>query len=429
MTSRIREDQPPSRVRPGLTTLWSERVEEILDGDHAVALAYATPAHGVVLAPVSNFGFNDRKAGIVTVNSSVGAWKKLERIRRNPQVTVVFHTRAHATHKRPEYLLVQGRASLQQPLDDYPTSILEHWERIEPWRDLGALWRRWLRIYALRVEIQIAVERVVVWPDLQCQGAPEIEGGALPAEGPPPQDRPAKGTASRVNQTSVARRAARLPNVLLGWIGADGFPFVIPVGVGAANERGIQLEPSSDLVPPGGRRAGLTAHWFSHGVVGQRQMICTGWMEVEPGDGAITYSPHTLARLRMPASRFIYQNCGRAVHPPALSRSAPPAYGLRFTLAERGTYSQSTPTGLTRREEPARIKLPGEALPTRRTVRPQPPGRWLSVRPRCCHAWHWSKGKPGVPREPALPPGQDPSRAEASHSTRPSGRSRPARSG
>jgi hypothetical protein len=290
-----------------LATPWSDRVEEILDGDHAVALAYATPAQGVVLAPVSNFGLNDREAGIVTVNSSVGAWKKLERIRRNPQVAIAFHTRAHAAHDRPEYVLVQGRASLQPPLEDYPSSILEHWERIEPWRDLGPLWKRWLRVYALRVEIRIAVERIVVWPDLECRGAPEVEGAALPVEAPTPQERPAKGTAARVNQTSAARRAARLPNVLLGWIGADGFPFVIPVGVSATDERGIQLKPPSALVPPGGRRAGLTAHWFSHGVVGQRQMICTGWMEVEQGSGVVTYSPHTLAAYRMPSSRFIYR--------------------------------------------------------------------------------------------------------------------------
>jgi Pyridoxamine 5'-phosphate oxidase len=291
-----------------MATPWSDRVEEILDGDHAVALVYATPARGVVLAPVSNFGLNDRKAGIVTVNSSVGAWKKLERIRRNPQVAIVFHTRAHATHDRPEYVLVQGRASLQPPLADYPSSVLEHWERIEPWRGLGPLWRRWLRVYALRVEIQIAVERIVVWPDLKCQGTPEVEGVALPAEAPPPRDRPAKGTAPRVNQARTARRAARLPNVLLGWIGADGFPFVIPVGVGATDEHGIRLEPSSTLMPPGGRRAGLTAHWFSRGVVGQRQMICTGWMEVESSDKAtITYAPHTLAAYRMPSSRFVYR--------------------------------------------------------------------------------------------------------------------------
>jgi hypothetical protein len=289
-------------VRP-----WSERVEEILDGDHAVALAYATPGGGVVLAPVSNFGLHDRADGFVTVNSSVGAWKKLERIRRNPHVALAFHTRTHATHARPELVLVQGRALLQPPVADYPSSVLEHWERLEPWRDLGPLWKRWLRVYALRVEIRVALERVVVWPELACQGTPEVEGAPLPTEAPTPQDPPAKGTAPRVNHARAARRAARLPNVLLGWVGADGFPFVVPVRVGAAVERGILLESPPRVAPPGGRRAGLTAHWFSRGVVGQRQMICTGWMESGPAGDTVTYSPHTLAAYRMPSSRLVYR--------------------------------------------------------------------------------------------------------------------------
>src|SRR4051812_40315232 len=75
-----------SRIHPSSAmTGWTDLVDEILDGDHAVMLAYVTPAGGVVLAPVSNFGLHDRASGVVTVNTSVGAWKKLDRIRRNPR--------------------------------------------------------------------------------------------------------------------------------------------------------------------------------------------------------------------------------------------------------------------------------------------------------------------------------------------------------
>ena len=270
-------------------------------------LAYVTPASGVVLAPVSNFGLQDRTAGIVSVNSSVGAWKKLDRIRRNPQVALAFHTRAHATHDRAEYVLVQGRASLQEPVADYPSTVLENWERLEPWRDLGRLWKRWLRIYALRVEIQVAVERVIVWPDLACQGIPDVYGAPLPTQPPPPQDPPVKGTGPRINHARAATQGARLPHVLLGWVCADGFPLVIPVQISGADEHGIALEVPHRIVPPGGRRAGLTAHWFSRGVVGQRQRIHTGWMEIPNGGGPVTYSPHTSAAYRMPPSRLVYR--------------------------------------------------------------------------------------------------------------------------
>jgi hypothetical protein len=288
-------------------TRWPDSVDEILNGDHAVALAYVTPAEGVVLIPVSNFALHDRANGVVTVNSSVGAWRKLERMRHNPHVAIAFHTRAHATHDRPEYVLVQGRASLQPPVADYPGSIVDNWERIEPWRNLGPLWKRWMKVYALRVEVRIAVERVIVWPSLDCRSPFDIHGAPLPAEPPPPQDAPAKGTAPRVDQARVARQAARLPNALLGWVGADGFPVVIPVQVGAADDRGVVLEAPEGLVPPGGRRAGFTAHWFSRGVVGQRQRIHTGWLEAPARASAVTYSPHTKAGYRMPNSRFVYR--------------------------------------------------------------------------------------------------------------------------
>lgn len=297
MMSRIEDARP----------VWPQDVDEILGGDHAVILAYVTPASGVVLAPVSNFGLHDRGAGVVTVNSSVGAWKKLDRIQRNPHVALAFHTRAYAAHSRPEYVLVQGRATLQPPVADYPSTVVENWERLEPWRDLGPLWKRWLRVYALRVEIRIAVERVTVWPELSCRGLASAFGAPAANEPPPPQSPPAKGTGPRIDAARAARAAARLPDTLLGWVGSDGFPVVVPVAVGPAGEHGIRLAAPEGAVPPGGRRAGLTSHWFSRGVVGQRQRIHTGWMVGDAEGGTVTYAPHTKAAYRMPPSRLVYR--------------------------------------------------------------------------------------------------------------------------
>ena len=222
-------------------------------------------------------------------------------------MALAFHTRAHATHDRPEYVLVQGRASLSAPVPDYPSTVIDHWERFERWRDLGRLWRRWQRIYALRVEVRIAIERVVAWPDVACAGEPLVHGVPLPDAAAPVQAAPAKGTGPRINQFRAARRAGRLPDVLLGWLGSDGFPVVLPVRVEGADERGLLLHTEADNLPAGGRRAGLTAHWFSRGVVGQRQAIHTGWMQVpEPGRVA-AYAPHTRRAYRMPASRVVYR--------------------------------------------------------------------------------------------------------------------------
>jgi nitroimidazol reductase NimA-like FMN-containing flavoprotein (pyridoxamine 5'-phosphate oxidase superfamily) len=290
-----------------MSTHWPDSVDQILDGDHVVMLSYVTPASGVVLLPVTNFGVRDRAAGTVTVNSSVGAWRKLDRMRRNPHVAVAFHTREHALHARPEYVLVQGRARLSEPIPDYPNTILDHWERMEPWRETNRFWRWWQKVYALRVAIEISVDRIVVWPDLSCAGWPDVFGARPPSGPPRGQQPPTGGTVPRINHARAARRAARLPNRLLGWVDADGFPFLVPAQVAGTEERGIVLDVPARLVPPGGRRAGLTAHWFSRGVIGQNQRKHTGWMEVEPGARQVLYAPHTQSNYRFPTSRMLYR--------------------------------------------------------------------------------------------------------------------------
>jgi hypothetical protein len=287
---------------------WPDPVDEILGGDHVVMLAYVTPASGVVLLPVTNFAVRDREAGTLTaVNSSVGAWRKLERIRRDPHVALAYHTREHGVSERPEYVLVQGRASLSAPVPDYPSSILEQWERVEPWRDISPVWRWWLRAYALRMAIEVAVERVIVWPDMACRGVPAVYGAQRPLPPPAPQRPPARGTAPRINHVRAGARAARLPNVLLGWVGTEGFPVVVPVDIGGSEERGIVLAAAERLVPPGGRRAGLTAHWFSRGVIGQNQRKHTGWLEADPAGRRIVYAPHTKSNYRFPTSRIVFR--------------------------------------------------------------------------------------------------------------------------
>ena len=291
-----------------MTVHWTDEVDEILDGDHVVMLAYATPASGVVLLPVNNFAVRDRAAGTLTaVNSSVGVWRKLDRIRRNPRVALAFHTREHSLSDRPEYVLVQGVASLSPAVPDYPSTILENWERFEPWADQSPLWRRWRRVYALRVAIELSVERVVVWPDLACRGAPEVQGTPLSPDHPEPQRKPRKGTGPRLNHRRAARRIRRLPDALLGWVGADGFPVAAPVEVRGVEKSGLLLHAPEGLVPPGGRRAGLTAHWFSRHVIGQNQRKYTGWLEADPRSGRLVHAPHTESSYRFPASRTVFQ--------------------------------------------------------------------------------------------------------------------------
>jgi hypothetical protein len=301
----------PSTTEAALPNLrWADDVDEVLSADQAIMLATVTPAKGVVLMPVTNFAVRDRDAGTLTAaNSSVGVSKKLERIRRDPRVALAYHTREHAfAPPRPEYVLVQGLATLSDPDPRYMDSIREQFELYAGGNPKGGLlWDRWLRGWHLRVGIALDVKRAMVWPDLACTGEPHVHGAPPPAA-PTAQEPPRNGTAPRLDHRKAARKAARRPHVLLGWVGSDGFPVVVPVEIEGADDRGIRLRAPEAAVPPGGRRAGLTAHWFGDYNIGQDQQIHTGWMEAE--GGTVVYAPHTQAGYRLPESRLAYRVIG-----------------------------------------------------------------------------------------------------------------------
>jgi pyridoxamine 5'-phosphate oxidase-like protein len=290
-----------------MTAHWPETVDEVLAGDQAVAFAHVTPASGVVLTPLTNTGLRDRACGTATpVTSSVGMWRKLERLRANPRVAIAYHAREHGFSERPEYVLVQGTARLS-PVDDrsWVERHRDAWERFSGPRDVGPLWERWLSVYHWRAAVSLDVERVAVWPDLRCRGSFAIHGEPLPGASPAPQRPPGQGTGPRIRHRRAARRAARRPHVLLGWVGADGFPVVVPVAVAGVEAAGILLSAPPRLVPPGGRRAGLLAHSFARHTAGQHQHKHTGWLEAD-GD-RIVYAPHTESGYRLPESRTLYR--------------------------------------------------------------------------------------------------------------------------
>ena len=269
-------------------------------------LAYVTPARGVVLIPVTNFGIRDRAAATISaVNSSVGVSRKLERVRANPRIALAYHTRRHGWTDRPEYVLVQGRASLSPPHPRYVDTIPEAFAKYAGGHPKdGRISEWWLLVWHIRVGITLEVERIVVWPQLSCGGTPAVYGTPLP-EPPDPQRAPAKGTGPRIGQARAARRAAHMPDALLGWIGSDGFPFIVRAEVTGSDDRGIALDVPPGLVPDGGRRAGFTAHRFTEHVLGQRQHIHTGWLEHE--SDRVAYAPHTNGGHWIPDSALAFQ--------------------------------------------------------------------------------------------------------------------------
>jgi len=283
---------------------WPDEVDQIIGGDLAAGVVYATPAKGVVIAPMAPLGLRDREKGTVTVTTSLGLWKKLDRIRANPSVAIAFHARDHADTDRPEFVLVQGKASFSTTPDRaWLESIGSEWEHfLGPIRKGAA--GKWLEVYYWqRVAIEIDVSRVVVWPDLGCRGEPVVHGDPLPAM-PPPQSAPKNGTGPRQKADRLAKEIAGLPHSLLGWVGADGLPIAVAIEAAGVQPEGVRLVIPEIVRPEGGRRAGLTAHEFKPRMIGQEQHIYTGWLDVE-GDRAV-YAPHTRAGYKLPPSKTLF---------------------------------------------------------------------------------------------------------------------------
>ena len=283
---------------------WPDDVDEILASDLAAALAYLTPAGGVMISPMAPLGMRDREQGTVTLTSSLALWKKLDRIRRNPAVAVVYHARDHGYTDRPGFVLVQGRASFGKPDRAWLESITPEWNRFLVPRKGGLAGRALDVYYWQRVAITVDVARVVAYPDNDAKGEPAVIGSARPGPAPA-QSEPKKGTGPRVKTAKVAADVQRLPHTLLGWRGADDLPEVVPAEAEAANETSVRLRVPAESVPAGGRRAGLTAHRFWPRMVGQEQRIHTGWLTAD-GHGSVSYAPHTRAGYRMPPSSLAY---------------------------------------------------------------------------------------------------------------------------
>jgi hypothetical protein len=284
---------------------WPDRVDEILGSDMTAALGYATPAGGAVVLAVAPIGLRDRERGTVGFTTSLGFAKKLDRIRRNPRVALAYHTRAHGTSLRPEFVLVQGRAEpVTEPSPDDRALVRSHAERFLGEARSGPFWDRWLReYYMVRIPVWVHVERITVWPDLRCAGAPERHGLPEPSLPPQPQPPPAKGTAPRVEAGRVAKRLARTPHLLLGHLASDGFPTVGPVELVGSDSRGLELAGAPGVIPSGARRAGLLGHDYRPKLIGLTARQHTGWLE--GAEGRALYAPHTQTGFVVPPNKTL----------------------------------------------------------------------------------------------------------------------------
>ncbi|HYM56585.1 MAG TPA: hypothetical protein VES79_01355 [Solirubrobacteraceae bacterium] len=287
-----------------MPVMWDDDIDAILTGDLTVGLGYRTPAGGVVVLAVAPIGLGDRAEGRVGFTTSLGFSKKLERIQRDPRIAMAYHAREHGFASARAYVLVQGRAHVvERPSLEQRQEVTDHATKYLGPSRRGPFWDRWLREYAaVRVPVDVAVERIVVWPDLRCAGAPYVLGTPWPSEPPAPQRPPKNGTSPRVDAARAGARARKTAHTLLGYAGTDGYPVVVPVAVKAADRSGLALSSSAAL-PPDGRRAGLLGHSYSPQLVGLETRAYTGWLEA--GEDGALYSPHTETGYRAPPNKTL----------------------------------------------------------------------------------------------------------------------------
>lgn len=274
---------------------WSDGADEVLGGDLTAALAYATPAGGAVALAVAPLGLRDRTRGTVAFTTSMGFGRKLDRLRAKPQVALAYHSREHGFATADCFVVVQGEAEIRTDSDqaeiDHVVEQAVAFTGTLP-RGPKRFWTWWLRdYYATRVPVVVTATRVREWPDLRCAGPVRVSGAPEAAHAPS-QEPPAKGTGPRVHVAGVARRIASLPHVLLAFLDAGGMPTVVPVDVVGHSPEGLQLRAHPGLIPPGQRRAGLTAHAYGPQCVGIRTRYHTGWLTVDD-EGRVRYAPHT----------------------------------------------------------------------------------------------------------------------------------------
>ena len=147
--------------------------------------------------------------------------------------------------------------------------------------------------------MEVDVERMTVWADDRCAELRDTIGSRRPASRPPRMNR--RRARARGSTRSVPQQRLRsLDHLLLAYVGADGYPEVVPVQIEGAGPDGIRLT-SERLLPPGGRRAGMLAHSYRPKLIGLAARQHTGWLTVDE-DGAL-YAPHTESGFRAPANK------------------------------------------------------------------------------------------------------------------------------
>lgn len=124
-----------------------------------------------------------------------------------------------------------------------------------------------------------------------------------PDEAPAPQKPPKNGTAPRIDAERATAALQRLAHTLVGFVGTDGWPVIVPVTVGGAGAQGMSVA-AKGAFPAGGRRAGLRGHSYRPQLIGLETRQHSDWLETHDS-GRATHAPHTQIGYNAPSNKTL----------------------------------------------------------------------------------------------------------------------------
>jgi len=287
------------------TSEWPEAAVEILRGDVVAGFAATTRFGSVSLAPVCPIGMVDVDAGTVATSVPLAFSDKLRRLAEAPQASLAFFRREHGQSSRPGFVLVQGDVSFP---DAVPASHLGYLRQNGP-KYLGSMspgpvLRRLggAPYYEQRLPVTLHVRRLLHWQDDAATSDAVVVGEPLPDSPTEPQRPPVAGTDPAVPATKFARQLRRGNDHLIGFVGTDGLPTVLPIHPEVDRDRVRFYRPDP---PTGGRRAGLMGFWYNARLHGQGALMCRGWMDAT--ERGATFAASSCQKFNTPPGAFVQE--------------------------------------------------------------------------------------------------------------------------
>jgi hypothetical protein len=249
--------------------------------------------------------------GCIDVTTGVGYPKKADDAARNPRVALLFSDPTGSGVADAPMVLAQGIARV----DDADLDANRRRYEAEMARKLPALhalaptgtFKRFFSWYYDRIYLHVRPERVYVWPHGELDAEPALYDAHVEEVRSGHNEEPEEGHAPPEGGMDVwDPRLDRLgtddPTAVLAFVGPDGFPFAVRVGVRsdpAARVIRIHADPVGAPIEAG--PACLCAHAHADDLTWQRSYQVRGDLAEEGGQ--FVFHPHrVVAGLQLPSS-------------------------------------------------------------------------------------------------------------------------------